>query len=343
MLRMNAVFKIVCLVIILSGLNCRLSAPPSAKTPETVVPAIPTDPTLIPAAPRKPIDIVRDSPTDVIHRDVIQKISEGQYLAALDEINMMFDAHTSSEAYVIEAQVLRLILLTSIRISYLRLANGYQEGWEAVLKIPDIYLPTKERTDRLTNLSRISGNYYERHKEITVQLIKAYNVFSEIPPDSIKARLRIIALKSKYPKIITNTLLEKIKEGNVPITAKREEAEKSEIHNCVLLFWTALTGLKTPDELNLVLAGGAYSLEQKGFYSWLAGCFRWQTEQCRAEAFGDKPDLRKILINRANDFSEVVDRLITNEASPLPPEAKITFTREQYYPETLFPKPTPKK
>ncbi|MBI4834639.1 MAG: hypothetical protein HY811_07475 [Planctomycetes bacterium] len=321
MLRMNVIFKATCIVIILFGLNCQFNPPSDTENEKAAVPKIATDPKLIPPPPRTPLEIVRDSPADVIHRDVIQKISEGKYLTALEEINMMANAHTSSEAYVIEAQILRLILLTSLRISYLHLANGYQKGWETVLKMPDEYLAVKERTDRLTNLSRISGNYYELHKKISVQLIKAYDTFSEIQPDFIKGRLRIIALGFKYSKIIPNTTLEKIKEGVLPATATREEAEKAEIHNCILLFWTALTGL----------------------YSWLAGSFRWQTEECPDEAFGDKPDLRKILLNRAKDFLIVTEQLTAKEPSPAPNEKKPLFLPEQYYPETLFPKPAPKK
>ena len=301
-------------LIILCGFNCSNTPPklhPKSipKKPinveKTANPQI--KPVRPPATPEETLRLSMETPLEVIYLDIIKTVSGDDYSRTMDEIEFITDNYNSPQPYLIESQILRLVLLIANRAAYLNLADSYYKGWKTVLKTPDEILSSEERIERLANLSNICISCYTKHKETSVELLRAYDAFRQIPSDLLEKRLRIIALPFKQSGTIGNPSLDKAASGASITTEDISEAEAAEIHNQVCIFWSGLSdkGRRTSIRVNQTVAENSFILNKSGFYNWLADGFRYHVKEAPPEAFGDKPELREILLRKVEEIFRI--------------------------------------
>ncbi|MFC1525088.1 hypothetical protein ACFL5I_01735, partial [Planctomycetota bacterium] len=84
---------------------------------------------------------------------IYDKISAGAFDEAAKELIQFTKTCYYPQHYGLEALILKLCLLASLRQGYLELGAAYQEGWKKTITA-DKSLPKEERIIRLTNLSQ---------------------------------------------------------------------------------------------------------------------------------------------------------------------------------------------
>jgi len=265
---------------------------------------------------------------------IAQKVADAQYQEALDDLDKFVRIQVSGQVYTMEAQILRLIILSGFRAAYLHLGNAYHLGWKKVLQMPDKALPAEERIKKLGNLSQSSLGYYRKHKESAVHLLRAYEQFKKFYPVVGNNQFRLIAYPLKKSNVVSNTLLERIiKDGEWFPTSERIKTEQIEINNCMVIFWLSLMGVKDIAEANRLLNKGAYIVDERGLFYWLAKSLNYRTEPVRPESFMEEPELAHILEKKASEAQDKFKELL--KQSNL---TKNPFREEMFNPLPDLPK-----
>jgi hypothetical protein len=257
------------------------------------------------------VKLSMETPIEVIYKDIILKVANDKYAKALEEIDFLLRFHTSPQPYIIEAHILQLIILSAQKTAYLNLANNFDKGWQTVINMPEKSLSTQDRIERLDTLSRISIEYYYKHKETSVKLLRSHDSFSQIPDHILENRLRIIGIPFTKSGSLGNPALTKAVTGNYVETEERLDAELVELHNNFTRSWWELAGKGSRISFNIndQPASNSYKFSNKGFLYWIADALSRDVKNAPKEAFGDNQELRTVILARSEEITSKAKKI----------------------------------
>ncbi len=241
---------------------------------------------------------------------IYDKISAGAFDEAAKELIQFTKTCYYPQRYGLEALILKLCLLASLRQGYLALGTAYQEGWKKTITA-DKSLPKEERIIRLTNLSQNYLAYYRQHKETTIALVSAYNDLMEIYQELSPEQLCFAGQPLRKQAIIENPYLAEIEQGAWLETNLRQKVENIEFNNSFLTFLSALLGTKNIQETNTLLKRENIILDKYGFLFWLSQSFTTPTSS--PDAFTDEPNLAKILEYKSTECRKLLEQIMVKE------------------------------
>lgn len=276
----------------------------------------------------------RDDSVTFAYRQVVRKISNHEYVEALDMLHGLTTKLSAHQPYGVEIRLLRLILLAGLRAGYLKLADSYQSGWDTIQEYDR--LESKVRIDRLAKLSRQTLVYNRLHKETLIRLIKAFDDMMEVYHQKSASDLKLIYPPFKEWAVFSNPYLDRIRRGQWYESGKRNEAEIRVINNAVQAYFLSLLGTDKVPDANLILKDQLVILNESGFLFWLDKSLNFHTKTFHRPAFCDNPGLIRVIKTKSNELQPIIEKLLREEKAKIDPKGKPLKVSDRFNPDKLL-------